>query len=421
MGADNLAAVEAAMREVYDGGVEDLTGNASPTIKKVEDGKDAIELNSRGAALVIRPDNNNSELYSQAEFVDFPDAGSSPLVKMTVPFTGMFASCKFPQQVFAENKQSAAIVDVVTGAIDNKMDAIQRSKNQMLWGDSSAERGRVSAVNLGTGVVTHNNAGNLYGTYMLEKGMQVEFRDNAGTLRQGGGNRYATITAKNDGALTTSYVIGSLPTDIANNDRVYIKGSFNSAPRGFLYHLQNSGAWQGIADRTVYRLTSPAIQSPGGSPVLSASLMDKLASGQAFKRGKRDLGKVKWYVSSQYDAFLNIGYEMKIQDSTKLDPGFTEIAHAGIGFEWDPHIQRDGVFLMDVSYLKVYRMQKMDFVRNEGGGYFHQLNASQGQMKASGKSVHWEGYENYGTKNVVALGTRIAGLSTAGLDLGNNT
>lgn len=419
MAQTNLSAVEAAVIEYYSGGVEDITGNSSKTLKEVEVGKPE-ELNSRGASIVIQPQNNASERWGTSEFADFPTPGNSPLVKVTVPFVGVSATAQFSHHVLAEDANATTLANLVRIQLDNKAEALMQSRNIFLWGDGSGERARVSSVSgAGPYVVTCNNSGNLYGVQLLDVGAQVELRNGSGTLKSGGGVFYGTITAVNYG--TPSFTIDTGPNDIANNDRVYLYGSYGSAPRGFLYQCANSGAWQGLSDRTIYKNTSSAIQN-GSNAVLSAALMDKMTSGQAFKRGTRELGKIKYYVSAQWDAYLNIGYEMKVyQGKDKLDATFEMMSHGGVGFEWDPHVQRDSVHAIDVSYMKEYRMKKIGLVKNQAGGIFFQMNAANGQGHASGVNVYWEGFMNYGTKFPSALGTRLYSLSTANLDLGNNT
>lgn len=413
MSSTNLAAVEAAIKEYYSGGVEDLNGNVSPTLKKVEVGEPE-ELNSRGAALVIRPQNNAIDRFSTTEFGDYPNPGNSPLVKTTVTFINHTKSALFSHHVMAENMLPSKITDVVTGQLDNCLEFINETKNINLWGDGSGERGRVSSVS--TLVVTCNNSGNLYGVQLMDVGMEIEFRDSSGVLIDATIPR-SKITAINEG--TPSITVDVAPAGLANNHRIYLYGSYNAHPRGFLYHIAASGAWQGLSDRTIYRGTSCPVQNASGA-TLSAGLMDKTTSGMAFKRGKRG-GTSEYYVSSQWDAYLAIGYDMKIIEGDKLDAGYQTFTHAGKKFNWDPHVQRDMVWDLDVSQLKEYRMKKMDMVKNDAGGYLHLMTATSGQGRASGRFVFWEGFYSYGTKAPIRLGTRITSLSTSSLELGNNT
>jgi hypothetical protein len=416
------ASVEAAVIEYYSGKIDDLTYNVEPSLlKQIEKGKKE-ELNTRGASLVIRPDNNESERWGTTELADYPTPGNSPLVKTTVPFVGVTASILFSTLVIDENQNATTLGDLIQSEIDNKMEALNQSREFFLWGDGSGERARVSAFNSGTGVVTLNNSGNLYGAQMVGKGLYVEFRDSSGVLKSGGGAAYGKVSAKDNGALTiTLDATVGFPNDIASGDRVYIYQSYAGAPRGFLYHIANSGAWQGIADRTVYGNTNPAIQD-ASSQVLSAALMDKMISGAAFKRRSMNIGNFKFYVSSQRDAYLNTGYELKTFPNTEdLKGGFTSVTHAGVKMEWHPFVQRNMVWALATEYLRYYQYAPIDWVKNAAGGIFHQLNAAQGQMHASGKACYLEGFYQYGTKQPCRLGTRLYALATTGLELGNDT
>lgn len=414
-----LANVEAAVREYYSGGVEAVTFNVDDTYAEVEEGKDHEELNSRGASLVIEPLNNVSERWGTAELQDYPTPGGNPLVKTTVPFTGVAATALFSHHVLAENNSATTITNFVTRALDNKAENLRNSQDFYLYGDASGERARVSSV--ASLVVTCNNSGNLYGVQMLEVGMEVEFRTSGGVLLSGGGVTYSTITAVDYSAQT--FTVDQIPNDpIANTHRVYLRGSFGAAPRGFLYHVATSGAWQGLSDRTIYRGTTPTVVAAGGN-VLSQGLLEKMHSARALKIGKRGSGKSKLYVSSQWSAYVAIGFEMKTFPNTNaFDAGFvdSQTDYAGVNFKFSKHCQRDMIHELDLKKMRVYRMQGIMMVKNDAGGVFHLINASSGQMHASGRAVYWEGYLNYGVKAPVDLGTRIEGLSTANLALGND-
>lgn len=411
--------VEAAVREYYSGGVEDLTFNIADTLSEVEEGKDAEELNSRGAALVIRPLNNVSERWGTSELQDYPTPGLSPLVKTTVPFTGVTASAVFSNHVMAENQSATTIANLVTGEIDNKLENLRNSQDFYLWGDGSGERARVSSVN--SLEVTCNNSGNLYGVQMLEVGMEIEYRTSGGTLLSGGGVTYSTILTVDYSA--QKFTVDQIPNDpIANGHRIYLRGSFGAAPRGFLYHIAPSGAWQGLSDRTIYRGTTPTVIS-ASSGALTQGLLEKMHSARAMKTGRRQPGSMRLYVSAQWSAYVALGFEMKtFQNTQSVDLGFmdNQTDYAGIPFRFSKHVQRDMIWELNTKALRVYRMQKIQMVKNDSGGIFHTLNAASGQLHASGKAVYWEGFLNYGTKTPVELGTRIDGLLTTNLALGND-
>jgi hypothetical protein len=423
MGETNLAAVEAAVEEVYIKGVRNLQGNTSPTYDEIKQGK-AHELNSRGASIVIRPNNNASERWSTAEFEDFAPAGNSTLVKTTVPFVNFYKTAKFSRHVLAEDQNPSKITDLVTGEIDNCREMIDKSQNKFLWGDGSGELARASAFNAGTLVVTCNNAGNLFGVQLLEIGMEVEFRDNAGALKVGGGVTWGRITAISEGNLT--FTLSQGPSDVANGDRIYLRDSYNSAPRGFLYQVNNSGAWQGLSDRTVYRGTSPAVVNANGA-AMSEGFIRKAVSAMAFKKGMypnkgqaKGGRKMKVYWNSQRDAFMNAYDEMRIQSDNKLDASWQTVLPGGMADEWDPHIQRDTTWILDTSEMLRFEMEEIGIRKNDAGGIFHQANARRGVGHSDGKLVYWGGFFNYGTQAPVDLGTRIYGSSTTGLELGNN-
>jgi hypothetical protein len=418
-GSVALADIEAGIEEVYIKGVSNLQGNTSPTYDEIKPGK-AHELNSRGASIVIRPTNNAKSRWSTAEFEDFAPAGNSTLVKTTVTFVNFYKTARFSRHVLAENQNPSKIADLVTGEIDNVREMIDKENNKLLWSDGSCELARVSAYNSSTGVVTCNNAGNFFGSQLIEAGMEVEFRQSDGTLREAGGITWAVVSAVSEGNLTFTLQNAMGPTDIANNDRVYPRDSYNSAPRGFGYQVAPSGAWQGLSDRTVYRGTTPAIYAAGGA-ALSEGMFRRVRSGMFFKKGEdAKRGKYKVYWSSQKDAYENAYDEMRIQTSSNLNAHWESVAPGGMEETRDPHIQRDRVWILNTRKMMKFAMEEIGIRKNAGGGIFHQLNARRGQGHADGSQIYWGGFFNYGTDDPVALGTAITGLSTQGLELGNN-
>lgn len=422
MTAAALSTVEAAIIEHYVKGVEDVTGNSAATYRRIKPGR-AQELNSRSAAIVIQPQNNVSERWSTSEFDDYPSPGRSPLVKLTVPFVNFFATAGFSRHVLSEKMSSEAVADIVATQMDNVVDHIDVLMNIVLWGDGTNERARVSATNTTTGVVTCDNSGNLYGSQLMEVGQEVEFRGADGTLRgTASGITWTVITARSKANKT--FTVQQCASDVAAADRVYPRGGYNSAPRGFAYHIAPTGAWQGLSDRTVYDGTYvPVINNASG--VLGAAVMDKCTSEQFFQRGTTQTGKGtrRIYWNTQRDAYLAAGYDMKPQNNDKLDLSFTGITHGGMREvsedERDKHIQRDSVWFLNEDEMMKFEMDKLGIIKNDAGGVFHQRNASQGPGHSDGKQVYWGWVGNYGCKYPSKLGTRIYGNSTTGLAQGN--
>lgn len=415
-----LADLDAGMIEIYyKKTIEDLVPNFSKTIKKIEQGT-AGEMNNRGVSLVLSPFQNESETWSAAEYADFPDPGNAPLVKATIPFTGVRCTALFSDQVIESSNSPSALTNHVTSQIAGKMRALGTSRNFFMWGDASGEMARVSAYNSTTFVTTCNNSGNLYGSQIIRKGMQLEWRTSGGVLVQGGGVTYGTVTAVSKANKTFTTDTG--PTDVASTNRVYRRGSYGNGPRAFLYHVAASGAWQGLADRTIYDETYCITIDAAGDPV-SAGLMQALVSARNFQLlDEGDSSKSELYASSQRDGYRNACYDLKVlQNTTKGELGIDEVDFNGRRINYEPHVQRDFMWDLDVMGLKEFRMTKegIRMVPNSSGGAFHRMNASSGQGHGEGQYVYWSGRYNYATDNPSKLGAYISGLSTSGLELGN--
>lgn len=417
-----LADLDAGMIEIYyKKTIESLVPNFSKTIKRIEQGQ-AGEMNNRGVSLVLSPFQNESELWSAAEYADFPDPGNAPLVKATIPFTGVQMSAVFSDQVIESSNSPSALSNHVTDQIAGKMRAHGTSKNFLVWGDASGELARVSAVNTSTNVSTCNNSGNLYGSQIIRIGMQVEWRTSGGTLLSGGSISYGTVTAVSKANKT--FTTDQTPTDSnTSGNRIYRRGSYGNAPRGFLYHVAASGAWQGIADRTIYDETYNIVIDAAGDPI-SAGLMQALVSASNFQvLDDGATAKMELFASSQIDGYRNACYDLKVlQNTTKGELGIDEVDFNGKKINWEPHVQRDFVWLLDIgAHLKEFRMSPkgVSMVPNDAGGAFHRLNASSGQMKAQGVAMFWSGRFQWGSDVSAKIGSYIHGLSVSGLEQGH--
>lgn len=422
MAVTNMAAVEAGIKEVYYTKTpEDLTALNAPTYNRIKN-KAPNELNSRSGSIVIRPRYNGTgtqKAGAAAEFADYPAPGNSPLVKLTVPMSTITKQVWFSHHMLYQNKLDSTLSNEITEVMQNSVDAIMMSENIDLWGDGSAERARVSSVS--TLTFTCANAGNLYGVQLLEVGMRLEFRTSGGTLRQAGGESWGEVTAIDYS--TPSFTLNKAPTDVANGDRVYLQGSYNGAPRGFLYHFNNTGEYQGLPDRTIYRNTNSIVQAAGGA-TLSASMIDRMHYARGFKVRNLEIGTgVEYFVSTQGYAYLQTGYGLKVLE-TKMDGGFTNaikgLTHGGTPINFDPDVQRDHWWAVDLDGIYRAVTRKTMLVENDAGGFLHILPSQSGTGYRSGRAAMWEGVRNYWTKYPAKCAARISGLSTTNQPLGND-
>lgn len=416
----SLTAINAALREVlkYDP-VKSQTSEKSAMLWKNWGKGDSSKINNRSARIVLDVDDAAPIKADSTEFADYPTPGNQVQVVTTIPITTTRKTFSVSGAVKRQNATGTALLDVIVAGTRNVEKMFDKQMNFAAHGDATGEIGRVSGVSSLT--VTCAHASNLFGTRRIFKNEVVEFRATNGTLHQAGA-RYSKVTSVDRSAKT--FITDAIASDATTNDIIYDYGSYNNWFRGLDYHVNNTGAWQGLSDRTAYQGTSSVLVS-ASSANLSRALFDLLIGEMKYKIGDDDqMGDMMAYMSpAQIAQFKSLGYDLVRYDGRlkSLNTGFSSDAlqHGDLMVKGSVDCRHDRVYVGDILGL-AERFQTIDpqWVPNDAGDYMHQANAASGQGKADGYFCYYEWEGNFGVWQPRKVGA-ITTLATAGLPLGH--
>ncbi len=394
-----------------------------------------LNINARGAFYMLQtrgPNHIRQKAFSNANAgQQFPEPTNAKYITMNLTAIVDEATLQWDGNVDVQNKaelkqKPAKSLDYVGKLIEDMYKAYGRDKARQLWQNRTNELARVSAINTGTGVVTCNNAGNLFGVQLLEEGDLLEIRDASAVLK--GYVRVAsiyrpTLTFVVDTDASTILDLNGAPAalaalGIANNDRIYPKNGYNNGWPGVPYFIGTSGAFQSLADRTINdRLTGVSIDAGGAA--LSAALMRRLRSARR-SRNYGDTSKGMFYASTQIDAYEATGFATQGYGQTKtLDRGYEdhELMFDGKAFHYDYYIPKNEVYEVDLSEIDIFELREFTPLRGEHGYKYRAPGVDRHYDK---ENIYFKGIGTMGAESPAAVGGVLTNLSTAGLGIGND-
>lgn len=404
----------------------------SKCFKKVQSAS-AKSINAKGGLYLIEteiPQALSASDFASSDGAEFPVGGRLAFLVLTVSPVTHRASFEVSSNVEVQDEakykqRPAKGYQYVMRCIKALMSAYGLKQSRDLWGDKVGELARSSAAAV-SNTVTCNTSANLFGSFLIQVGMRLEFRDGSGTIVAYGTvttvNRQAKTFVCNDVRDNTDTVTGTLQANgVTTNTRVYMRGCYNQNWSGISHMLETSGAFQGAADRTGhYRL--PGIKEDKGGATLTVGMVRKMISDQEM-RVDGDEVKGEFFASTQYDAFEATGIATKVygQNGGKLTQGYGQIAMQSAdgarNFNKDLFIPRDVLALVDIDKLDKFEMHTFKPLKDNGGSYFHQANGVNAHKDS--KFVYFRGIGNLGTDDPSQLGVWYYNLSTAGLSTGN--
>lgn len=411
----------------------------SATFRRIQSAG-ADKINAKGGLYLVenkRPQAIAAASFTGSDGSDFPTGGKLGFLQLTVlPITHR-ASVEISSNVEAQNdaalkQRPAKSYDYVLRSVKSLIEAYGLKQSRELWGDGVGEIARVSAVAGGTagaGTITCATAGNLFGTFLLQPGMQIQIHNgSSGTIRA-----YAEIDTINRGATTATLI--SLTSDAAGatnvtlagagvtaNDRVYMRGCYNANWSGINFLTQPAGAFQGLADRSGhYRL--PGLQQDMAGATLTVGVVRKMISDKEMRcDGAEASGE--FFASTQIDAYEATGLPTQVygQNDDTLKQGYNRNKMRFDSRSWtrDLYIPRDVLAFLDLDQIDKFEMQPFKPLRNSDGSYEYMApSVTTPGTHRDAKMIYMRGIGNIGTGDPSSLGVWYYGFSTAGLSTGN--
>lgn len=425
----------ARLDELYvNGSFSEFTPEVTDAAKEVRSASPK-NINERGGfylSLIEMPMNFASDDFGANAGADFGDAGKTSYLKQTVTALKRMSSVKWQDEVEVQSRPE--LMQKTGKSVNEKMQLIAHhlaayavSWSRELWGDRTNELARISSIDTTAKRVFCADAGNSFGVFNLRIGQQVMVYSSGATLRTGGSG-YLTVTSVRPSdrswsyaSTTTSPTIQVAPTGIVGGDIIYpsqgVISLKDKALAGVKYLLGASGAFQGVADRTVNQFLTGTYLNAGGQNI-SAAFLRRMKSEQKYKVwGKKTKGT--YYASSQIDGYeaTELGKQSYAQDGNTLRKGYRKLYFDDSPFEEDMYIARDAVVYADLSQIDRFELRPYKPVRDESG-YELPVPSNSGGTYQDNKMVRFRGYEQLGCEVPAMLGSYADNFSTAGLATG---
>lgn len=419
----NLAAAQAAMREVlkYDEKKSQTTETSSLLWNSWKKGP-ASAINNRNAFIILNVDDAAVIKADTTEFADYAPPSNQQQLKTSIPLRRLTKTYAVSGAVKRQNATDTMLLNTIVEGTKNVERMMDKQVNFAAHRDATGQIAKASGVS--SLVVTCNSTTDLWGSRQVYKGEIVEFRSSGGTLRTGGVS-WSTVTAVDLSAKT--FTVDAIPSDATTNDLVYDQGSYNNWFRGLQYHVNNTGAWQGVSDRTAYRGLSSVLVS-ASSAYLSRALLDLIIGEMDYKFGDdAAMGEMMAYTSpAQIAQFKSLGYDLQRYDgpSKALNTGFLSDAlqHGNLMMKSSVDAQHDRIYIGDVLNLcERFQTIEPQWVSEPGAtgeNYLVWANAASGQFKADGYFCTREMEFNTGVYQPRLVGA-LHTLGYVGLPMGN--
>lgn len=201
-------------------------------------------------------------------------------------------------------------------------------------GDNSAV-GVVTAINHGTKVITCDGLTTAMGNRFMNLGMEVEFRDNAGVLRNATDDYY-TIDQVVTHNSTGNFHVSVDPTDVIAGDTVHLVNGYAAMPTGVPNYVDDAGDFKGIT-RSDYPeiFESVMIRHNNAPSIAPIHVREQLSFMQSKVGYETVVNLMLWLNKAQKFNWETFVYDNLIRQVGADKVRLSDFAVAE--FEWDGH------------------------------------------------------------------------------------
>ncbi len=359
MSQATLTTVDALLKEVYEGQIEDQLQNETVAIKRIERTTEGV-TNTVGGRYVDFPIRvtRNTGIGYRTEAEQLPAAGQQGYAAVHIPLKHGYGRGRITGQVM---KLAEKDYQAFAGSMDREMnglkDDILKDSNRIVYGDGSGLLATVTAD--GSNTVTVANA------QYLEIGMFIDIR-----TRSTGA---AIATSRTITAITAAGVVtydGADATASAT-DGIYRAGNYASGtkrePNGFASIIAATGALYNVDPSTQPKWAAIDVNNSGTNRALSEGLMIEVCDRVRVNGGKISAIFTSLGVRRAY--FNLLTQQRRYTDTKEFAGGFQ-----GLAFNYGTEIPvvedvdhpPNKMFFLDESHWKVYREGPWHWMDDEG-------------------------------------------------------
>jgi hypothetical protein len=373
-----LTTVNAILKEVYEGNINDQLNNERITIKRIERTAEGTSSNAVGGKYVTFPvrTSRNAGISYRAENVQLAPAGRQGLKAAQETLKYGYGRVRLTGQLIAlaeSDRQSfSSAMDL---EMDGLKDDILKDENRVVYGhiDAAVASGiKAKATGASTGTLITVDT-----TAHLDEGMVVDITA-AGTPVSGG--TAATITAINS---PTTFTVGSAVAGTVVGNYVSRTGDYNQEPTGLNKIVDNSGALHGLDPATTPKWSSYEDSS--------TATLTELVMIQAMDNIRVAGGKVPSAIFTSLGvrrSYWNLMTSLRRYNEPKqFDGGLTGLSfmygEKDLPLVADPDCPAKSMFFLTESEIKVWR-DKPWYWEDRAGGVLQWItdyDAFEGLMK----------------------------------------
>lgn len=244
-----------------------------------------------------------------------------------------------------------------------------RHMEEDFMGDGSGKKATVGAGSTTTSIVLSTTPaatwGSSKGAQFLIKNGVYDLLDAAGALRAAN----ITLAAVVKGTSPTATPAATLPVTPAATDILVPAGSFNKAPRGVAYFVNNdTGLFQMLSRATFPELRSPVEDAAGAA--LSISLVTKIKRKIKYRSTEENGGMGLTILSSyaQSEAYERLGYNLVRIGAREevFDPTPRKIGHGDSEWLDTPVVDEDRMYFLNMKDFGRIEKRALGFMEEDG-------------------------------------------------------
>ena len=261
-----LATVNAILKEIYEGNINDQLNDERTTIKRLERTAEGTSTDAVGGKYVTFPVrvSRNTGISYRAENTQLGPAGRQGLkaAQETLRY-GYGRTYLTGQLIDLADSNKQAFSSAMDIEMDGLKDDIRRDENQIAYGHVDGivgTRARATAASAGTTITVDS-------TQLLEEGMLINITDSAGVAVSGGAAAGLSITAINS---DTSITVNAAVAGVIIGSYISRAGNYANEPYGLNRIVDSSGSlhgldpattskWKSVEDSTTTTLTEMAM------------------------------------------------------------------------------------------------------------------------------------------------------------------
>lgn len=286
------------------------TSEAYARIRKVRTDKEGASSAGLYIPIVIE---GQFSTEAVSEGGNLPQRGSGEVQFMNVSFHDLVTSTVYTsrQVETLRGNDSKAIANLLKVSYQLMADGHKRQMAEQVFQDGSAQIGVVTTTQNSTTVDCNTNDRGRF----VHRGQRVDFYTGA---TPNSGNPFIVTSVAPD---FTSFTV-SAPANVTANDTIHIANSRNDWYRGLLYHIANSGTYQGLSRADYYHQLSSIVKTLNSTAVTPTDF--RQVFGATLMRGINNQTKVEaWTSPEQIESWSERGQELRrYAPGDKFDPSF---------------------------------------------------------------------------------------------------